>query len=183
MAGPPCSHSRENGWHTCAHQQHCRAVSQVVIIGRWRNLSRSASTAMFREIEMSVAVGDQVIFRFAEPMSLISLVVSSADHDTVWQLFGGEFEPVETQGGSFRSWKIEEAPPEILAMFEEVKQRAEREFQERGPSKPGLREVTYGTTPEGYRAEVAAQALLPGEYSVIVFAEQGQAAASFLVAG
>ena len=136
---------------------------------------------MFRKVQMSVEVGESVVFVFAEPLSITSLHVSKAEDELVWGIIASEFQPVEVEGGSVHSWPIDQAPPEILAMLEQVGARAECELADHGPRKPPLSSIVYGQTPAGYREDHACQKLARGEYHVIVFGEQGTASASFTV--
>lgn len=136
---------------------------------------------MFREVQMSVEVGESVVFVFAEPLSITTLHVSKAEDELVWGLIASEFHPVEMEGGSFHTWPIDQAPPEILELLEQVGKRGERALAERGPRKPPLSSIVYGQTPAGYREEHACEELARGEYHVIVFGEQGTAQASFTV--
>ena len=135
---------------------------------------------MFRAVDVTVDVGETIVFRFATPLSITMLVVDAAG-ESLWDFVAEEFEPVETTGGSFQSWPIEEAPPELLAMLDQMQERADRELADRGPRKPPLTEVTYGVLPAGYRESQPARALTPGEYNVSVFGEQGQGSARFTV--
>jgi hypothetical protein len=136
---------------------------------------------VFRQVEVTVDVGETIVFRFATPLSITILDVSSPAGESVWKFIAEELQPVETVGGSFQSWPIDEAPPEMLAMFEMLQKRADQELAEHGPRKPPLTEVTYGVLPAGYREDSAALPLTAGEYSVSVFGEQGQGSARFTI--
>ena len=141
---------------------------------------------LFREIEMTVEVGEQVTFRFAEPLSIEVFYVARIDDEVVlWDFLASEFQPAspETTVGSFQTWPIDEAPAELLAMLAQVQEQHERELAEHGPNKPPLPEVRYGELPDGYREKVSAGTLTPGQYSVSLFSEQGRAAAHFTIPG
>ncbi len=114
-------------------------------------------------------------------MSIETLLVSNAAQEILWEFIAAEFQEVASSGGSFQSWPIDQAPPEILAMLAKVHNRLEDELTEHGPRKPPLPEIIYGSLPTGYREKHAAVPLEPGEYNVLVFAEQGQGASRFAV--
>ena len=137
---------------------------------------------MFREIPISVSVGENVAFRFGRPLSVELLVVANAAEEILWEFIAEEFQPSIVTDGSFQSWPIDEAPPEVLAMLATVEERLDRELEERGPRKPPLTEIRYGVLPFGYREKSPPLPLKPGEYNVLVFAEQGQGASRFTVA-
>jgi hypothetical protein len=136
---------------------------------------------MFRPVDVSVEVADTIVFRFAPPLSIITMVVANAADETLWQFIAEEFEAVETSEGSFQAWPIDEAPPEMFAILNEMQERADRELAERGPRKPPLAAVTYGAVPPNYREERVASRLSAGEYNVVVFGEQGQGSATFTI--
>ncbi len=136
---------------------------------------------VFRSVPISVSVGEQIIFRFETPLSLMEFVVAGRDEDIVWEFMASEFQPTPIESGSFRSWPINEAPPEMVAMLSQIQEREDHRLQTEGPRKPPLSEVVYGNIPAGYREETPAKALRPGEYNVLVFAEQGQGSARFTI--
>ncbi|HEY6140243.1 MAG TPA: hypothetical protein VI670_21015 [Thermoanaerobaculia bacterium] len=136
---------------------------------------------MFRPVDVSVEVADTIVFRFSPPLSIMTMFVGNAAGETFWQFIAEEFQDVETSGGMFQSWPIDEAPPEILAILNGMQERADRELAERGPRKPALAAVTYGALPAGYRDECAAAPLAAGEYSVSVLGEQGQGSTTFVI--
>lgn len=138
---------------------------------------------MFREWQMSVEVGERVTFFLAEPLSITSFVVSDGHDEPVWEIIASEFQPIETEGGSFQSWPIDQAPLELLRLLEQVAQRAEQELADHGPRRPPLSSVVYGLLPNGYREQCPPQPLARGQYHVIAFGEQGTARASFIIAG
>src|SRR5437899_1638511 len=130
---------------------------------------------MFRELPITVSIDARVVFCFPTPLSIDLLVVSNEAEETLWEFIAQEYQPVETADGSFHSWPIDEAPPEILAMLSEMQNRVDRELEVHGPRKPPISEVTYGELPAGYREQTAAAPLRPGEYRAAVFGQQGRA--------
>jgi len=130
---------------------------------------------------MEVVLAPEIVFRFGSALSITLLVVSNAADETLWEFIAEEFRPVPVEGGTFRSWPINDAPPGMLALLAELQERADRELEEHGPHKSPLREVTYGMLPVGYREKTPASVLVPGEYAVLIFAEQGNASARFSV--
>jgi hypothetical protein len=76
---------------------------------------------------------------------------------------------------------MNEAPSEILALLKEVQERHDNELAMNGPRRPALSEIVYGELPAGYREEIPAKVLAPGEYSVLFFGEQGRGATHFFV--
>jgi hypothetical protein len=130
---------------------------------------------------MDVSIGDRITFRFPSSLSITSLVVTNSHEDIVWQFIAEEFQPVETVGGSFQSWPIDQAPPELLKMVADIQAKADRELAQRGPRKTPMSEVMYGELPDGYREESPPLPLVPGEYNVLVFGEQGSASARFRI--
>ena len=136
---------------------------------------------MFREVEVSVSVGHAIVFHFAPSLSIETLLISNAAEETLWEFVAAEFQEVPATGGSFQSWPVDQAPPELLAMLARVQDRLEHELKENGPRKPPLSEITYGNLPAGYREKQPPLSLKPGEYNVLVFAEQGQGSSRFIV--
>jgi hypothetical protein len=67
-------------------------------------------------------------------------------------------------------------------MFVQVQERLSRELEENGPRHSPVVSVTYGVLPAGYRERTPAQRLIPGEYNVVVFPEQGHGSCRFTVA-
>ena len=130
---------------------------------------------------MSADVGEKIVFRFGAPLSVISLLVANAAEEILWEFIAEEYQPVETVEGSFRTWPVDEAPPEMLAMLEDLQKRADAELAERGPRKLPLSEVLYGVLPAGYREKGTALPLACGDYNVLVFGEQGQGSARFTI--
>ena len=127
-------------------------------------------------------MADTIVFRFTPPLSIITLFVGDATGETLWQFIADEFESVETSSvGTFRSWPIDEAPPEMLAILNGMQARADRELAERGPRKPPLSAVRYGVLPEGYRDQCVAAPLSAGGYNALVMGEQGQGSATFTI--
>jgi hypothetical protein len=137
---------------------------------------------VFRDVTVTVGHQPQLVFRFPVALSLISLLVCNAREEVFWDFIAEEFEPVATTGGSFQSWPIEEAPPELLAMLASMQEKADRELSESGPRKLPIAEVVYGSLPAGYRETTDARLLPRGEYNVLVTAEQGQGACRFSIA-
>ena len=137
---------------------------------------------MFREVNISVATSGEIVFHFEWPLSIEMLLVTNAAEETLWDIIAGEYEEVPVTGGSLQSWPVDQAPPEIVAMLAQLQERHDRELDENGPRHPPVASVTYGVLPAGYRERTPAQRLIPGEYNVVVFAEQGQGACRFTVA-
>jgi hypothetical protein len=131
-------------------------------------------------------VGESVVFSFPRPVSIEVLLVSNAAEDVLWEFIADEFQPSPfiggDSGGSFQSWPIDKAPPQLLAMLAQVESRLDRELEERGPRKPPIAEITYGQLPPGYLEKHPPSELKPGEYSVLVFSEQGQGGSRFTIA-
>jgi len=136
---------------------------------------------VFREVKVSVAVGEEIVFQFDPPLSIETLLVANAAEEELWNIFAGEYEEVPVTGGSFQTWPIDQAPPEILAMLAQVQQRLERDLEEHGPRRSPVDSLTYGRLPSGYSERSPARRLEPGEYNVLVFAEQGHGACRFIV--
>ena len=137
---------------------------------------------MFREVNISVSTSGEIVFHFERPLSIEVLLVANAAEETLWDIIAGEYDEVPVTGGSFQSWPVDQAPPEIVAMLAQVQERHDRELEENGPRHSPVASVTYGTLPAGYRERTPAQRLVSGEYNVVVFAEQGHGACSFTVA-
>ena len=137
---------------------------------------------MFREIGVHVTVDPTVRFRFAEPLSILTLTVTSPSTDDVqWELIHDGFKPVETGESSFQVWPIDQAPAWALRAIEEVSAREAARIEKSGPYIPSREALSYGEVPAGYREELAAKRLAPGKYNLIVFAEQGNVAVLFEV--
>ena len=137
---------------------------------------------MFREVKVSVAVGEAITFQFDPPLSIETLLVANAAEEELWDIIAEEYEEVEVTGGSFQAWPVDQAPPEVVAMLAQVQERLERELKEQGPRRLPIGSVTYGRLPPGFRERRPARSLEPGEYNVLVFAEQGHGACRFIVA-
>ena len=138
-------------------------------------------TPMFRDISIEVTVGTRIVFKFAEPVSVETLLVANASEDVLWDILAEEFQPIPVIDASFRIWPINEAPPELLALLNDVRERDDLELATNGPRKRPLSEIVYGELPSGYREKTPAKTLLPGEYNVMFFGEQGRGAAHFFV--
>lgn len=136
---------------------------------------------MFREIAVEVVIGSKIVFRFAEPMSVETLDVANAFEDVLWDIIAAEFRSVPVLHASFRTWPINDAPPEMLALLKEVQERHDRELAAEGPRKPPLSAITYGELPAGYREDSPAKVLVSGEYNVLFFAEQGRGSSRFII--
>jgi hypothetical protein len=142
---------------------------------------------MFHRFNIEVSVeGSRVTFRFDQPVSILFAAVSASTGQSVWQLSAEEFVPVEDEGwelqtSSVKTWPIEDAPPEIIEAARNAEERFLAEIHERGPRKPSMTELLYGTVPSGYRSDIGPLPLGSGEYDVHVFAEQGEATNSFQV--
>jgi hypothetical protein len=137
---------------------------------------------MFREVNISVSTSGEIVFHFERPLSIEMLLVANAAEETLWDIIAGEYEEVPVTDGLFQSWPLDQAPPEIVAMFAQVQERLSHELEENGPRHSPVASVTYGALPPGYRERTPAQRLIPGEYNVLIFAEQGQGACRFTVA-
>lgn len=98
----------------------------------------------FRELQMTVELGDPVAFTLAEPLSITSLVVTKSDDEATWEIIASEFQPVKTEGGALHTWPIDRAPPEIINLLEEIAERAERDMAINGPRKPPCSKIIYG---------------------------------------
>lgn len=156
---------------------------------------------MFREIEIDVVLGSPVEFRFPVPLSITSLLVANSSEEILWEFVAQEFRPVKIVGeafdpsgnpddgsipaisANFQTWKVEEAPPEVLALLSLVQNREETRLQEQGPDRPPLPSVKYGELPPGYREKQPPRPLVPREYNVLIFAEQGDGAKRFTITG
>ena len=136
---------------------------------------------MLPEIGISVDVApDAITFRFAKPMSILSLVVVGPDAGTCWEFVANEMKPV--QGASVLvAVPLAEAPPELLALLQSAEAKALRRVEESGPIKEPTSVVVYGDTPAGYRDKTPGRPLEPGRYRVMVFAEQGRGSEGFIV--
>ncbi|MBV9497233.1 MAG: hypothetical protein JOZ54_23560 [Acidobacteria bacterium] len=137
-----------------------------------------------RQIAMSVQVENgKVTFSFGEPVSILTVDVTDPSERMMWQVIADDFQEVEVgsgiEVGLAQSWSIDEAPPALLALLQQVEESAQRELEEHGPSQPLNTVVEYGVVPPGYREKAPAAPLTPGEYAVLVFAEQGSASARF----
>jgi hypothetical protein len=140
---------------------------------------------VFRKVDILVSVGSQIVFRFPLALSIRMLLVANAAKEVLWEFITDEAQEVPVSGirsgSSFQYWRVDEAPPEILAMASRVQERLDRELEERGPRKPPLDQVTYGQLPSGYREKTLPKPLKPGEYNVLIFAEQGHGTSRFIV--
>ena len=135
---------------------------------------------MFDHIETTVLLGDEVVFQFPHPVSISRLWVAT-EAGKVWDFISDLFAPATILGSSMQFWPADEAPSDILSMLDKVKAAQQRELIERGPRYPLLSSVTYGVVPLGYHSTLAAQPLIPNEYAVGFFAEQGIGGARFVV--
>lgn len=140
---------------------------------------------MFRRIEIAAdVVGNSVVFRFPKPVSILVVAISDHTGEFIWQLEAEEFQPLPE--GSVVSegklWRVDDAPAEVIEAARMVEQRAELELRQFGPKKPLIAELVYGNTPSGYRSDTPAPKLAPGQYAVIVFAEQGNGNTTFTIA-
>ncbi len=159
------------------------------------------SESMFRETEITVIPGEPVQFLFPQPLSITSLLVANRSEEVLWEFIAEEFRPVKFVGedfdpakdesddsipvinASFQTWRLEDAPPEMLALLELLQKREDARLQTSGPNKPPLERVAYGEPPAGYRNKQPPRPLVPGECHVLVFAEQGHASKRFVVTG
>ena len=134
---------------------------------------------MFPRVGISVDVAaEAVTFRFADPVSIMALVVVSPTDGTFWEIVASEMKPVE--GGSvLAAMPVDQAPPGLLKLLEAAEARALKHVQEHGPLKPPRNSVVYGDTPQGYREKSAVRKLTPGSYRVMVFGEQCHGSESF----
>ena len=143
---------------------------------------------MFRRFNVEVLVdGSHITFRFAQPVSILSAIVTATAGPPAWQLTAEEFVPVEDEGwqvanSSFQSWPIEEAPPELIEAARNAEENFLKRIREDGPRKSAVTELVYGVLPTGYRSDVGPTPLASGEYDLHVVAEQGEATATFRVA-
>ncbi len=55
---------------------------------------------MFREVKVSVAVGEAITFQFGPPLSIETLLVANAAEEELWDIIADEYEEVEVTGGS-----------------------------------------------------------------------------------
>jgi len=138
---------------------------------------------MFRKIQISVTVGDDITFRFAEPLSITSVTVACpAREEIVWDLINDAFKPVDVSSeSSFQIWPIDQAPEWALQAVEEISQREANRIQSDGPYFPSRQTLKYGEVPTGYREDLRARPLAPGKYTLTIFAEQGSGATFFEV--
>lgn len=137
---------------------------------------------MFRRIGVHVTIEDTIRFTFDEPLSITTVTVTSpATEEVQWELIHDTFKPVEVGESSFQAWPIDQAPAWALRAVEEIATREATRIKEEGPYFPARKELTYGEVPSGYREDLPAKALAPGTYNLIIFAEQGNALASFEV--
>ena len=138
---------------------------------------------MFRRIDITVNIGVEIVFEFAEPVSLTSVTVACpATEEIEWELINDGFKPVEvTAESSFQVWPIDQAPEWALKALQQVSEREAKRIETKGPYFATRQTLKYGEVPRGYREDLPAKKLSPGRYTVTVFAEQGSAAASFEV--
>jgi hypothetical protein len=138
---------------------------------------------MFKKIGITVTVETDIVFRFAEPLSITSVTVACpATEDIVWDLINDAFKPVEVSGeSSFQIWPIDQAPQWALEAVEQISQREAKRIETQGPDFPTRSTLKYGEVPPGYREDLAAKKLAPGKYTVTIFAEQGSGGAFFEV--
>lgn len=137
---------------------------------------------MFRELPVQVELTDPPVFRFDTPLSVELLVVANAAEEVLWEFIADEFKPVPVTDGSFQSWPIDQAPPEMVAMLARLQERSDRELKDHGPRKSPISKIIYGALPSGYREKSPPRPLKPGEYNVLIFAEQGRASSRFTIA-
>ena len=138
---------------------------------------------MFRKIDITVTVDDDVTFRFAEPLSITSVTVACpATEEIEWELINDAFKPVDVSSeSSFQVWPIDQAPEWALQAVEQISQREAKRIKEKGPYFPTRKTLKYGEVPPGYREDLPAKKLPPGKYTLTVFAEQGSASTFFEV--
>jgi hypothetical protein len=138
---------------------------------------------MFRELVVAVLVdGATVVFEFGVPISILSVIVTNSRDEAVWEILGEELTAVHHDSiEHVATYRIDEAPPEVLEWLRMAQQRADTRLESQGPSKPLRQTLRYGETPEGYRTEREAHALAPGKYQFLVTAEQGQGSVEFEV--
>ena len=137
---------------------------------------------MFRQIDVHVTVDPAIRFQFAEPLSILTVTVTSpSTGDVQWELIHDGFKEVDASDSSSQVWPIDEAPAWALRAIEEISARETARIKERGPYLPARESLAYGEVPPGYREEHAAKFLAPGKYNLIVFAEQGNVATLFEV--
>ena len=139
---------------------------------------------MFKKIAVDVIVADGITFRFAEPLSITSVTVSCPQTEEIeWELIHDAFKAAGNDiiESSFQVWQVEQAPAWALKAIEEISEREAKRIETEGPYFPTREELKYGDVPEGYREDLPAKKLVPGKYTLIIFAEQGTAAASFEV--
>ena|SRR5258708_36466273 len=102
-------------------------------------------------------------------------VTSPSTEEVQWELIHDGFKPVEVGDSTFQFWPVDEAPAWALRALEEISAREATRIKERGPYIPVRDALAYGEVPTGYREDLA------GKYTVIIFAEQGNARAFFEV--
>ena len=135
---------------------------------------------MSRKLTVPQVVGDSVVFAFTWPLSIDAFLVVSATGQAQWLLLADEHDDFELSVGT-ESWPISQAPPEAFAALSQLEDRFGRHLHGRAPRNPAISKLTYGQPPAGYHSKVAPQRLLPGEYTVLVLAEQGGGVNRFLV--
>jgi hypothetical protein len=135
---------------------------------------------LFDRITTDVEIGEHVVFRFPQRISIQSLWVANRS-GKVWGFISNLFGPVMNVQGSVSIWPADQAPAEVLSMLHEVREREHQRLLDQGPRYPLLTEVVYGIVPTGYREELRAQPLTPDEYNVGFFAEQGIGGTRFVV--
>jgi hypothetical protein len=138
---------------------------------------------VFRKIDVHVTTENAIQFHFAEPLSLTSVTVTCPATEVIhWELINDQFKPVEPSSeSSYQVWPIDQAPAWALKALEEITERETARIQTQGPYMPSRETLTYGEVPEGYREDLPAKPLAPGRYTVVIFAEQGNASAAFEV--
>jgi len=141
---------------------------------------------MFDKVDdqISVAVEETVKFRFATDLSPTSFIVADVSREEiVWEVVHGRFGGEGSVSGTFQSWPADEAPPQIVALLDQLSDRERRRLEAEGPRFPLLREIVYGELPSGYRSDTGPAPLRPGSYRFTLFAEQGIASVPFEVLG
>jgi hypothetical protein len=138
---------------------------------------------VFKRIDVAVGVGSEIVFQFAEPLSIMSVTVACpATEEIIWDLIHDAFKPVEVSGeSSFQTWPIDRAPEWALDALKQVTEREATRIETHGSHFPTRSSLRYGEVPPGYREDPAARKLVPGKYTLTIFADQGSASAFFEV--
>ena len=105
--------------------------------------------------------------------AVTSLLIADADETVLWEITAASFAPVSVEGSYFVGVRV---PTTLQGLVTRRESSGEASY-------PRLDHVLYGEVPSGYREDVTAAKLTPGQkYCVVVFGTGLDSASEFFTA-